>query len=411
MICAVPPPQAPSRTAGSPMTLPAYPAARLVAPKVHAHFAHHAEEARKRGVAVSAAPDPDTIEALIDAAFWASLRREETYVPKISLAFASPADSVHPLLFEQAMPLSPAALVKVAPAVERPGIHLGVWPFDSLGTTGSAQGKPFELRVWGTIREIPAMCVVVEVAAPGLLVVKHHRGEEAGKFVNVAVLEGDQIKVVDENASSMPDCPPLLTSLLGFESPASWMANPGAVNILVQIAVSMRAHGRGGLLLVVPAASNGWHESVVRPIPYAIVPAFAELSQLNGEPSEVKRTRAWKESMDRTVDAVAGLTAVDGATVMTKDYELLAFGAKITRRKGSPLVEQVTVTEPIEGNAAQVVLATQLGGTRHLSSVQFVHDQRDAVALVASQDGRFTVFAWSSCENMVHGHRVEALLM
>jgi len=395
------------------MTLPAYPAARLVAPKVFAHFTGHADEARQRGVAVAAVPDAATIEALIDAAFWASLRREETYVPKISLAFASPADSVHPLLFEQAMPLSPAALVKVAPAVERPGIHLGVWPLESRASGPLAPGRPFEsgLQVWGTIREIPAMCVVVEVAAPGLLVVKHHRGEESGKFVNVAVLEGDQIKVVDENASSLPDCPPLLTSLLGFDSPASWLAHSDAVNILVQLAVSMRAHGRGGLLLVVPAASDGWHESVVRPIPYAIVPAFAELAQLNREPSEVRRTRTWQEAMQRAVEAVAGLTAVDGATVMTKEYELVAFGAKLTRRKGSPLVEQVTVTEPIEGNTAQVVHPTQLGGTRHLSSAQFVHDQRDAIALVASQDGRFTVFAWSSCEDMVHGHRVEALLM
>ena len=48
---------------------------------------------------------------------------------------------------------------------------------------------------------------MLEVAAPGLLVIKHHRGEESGKFVNVAVLEGDQIKVVDERASSLPDCP------------------------------------------------------------------------------------------------------------------------------------------------------------------------------------------------------------
>ena len=51
------------------------------------------------------------------------------------------------------------------------------------------------------------------------------------------------------------------------------------------------------------------------------------------------------------------------------------------------------------------------GGTRHLSAAQFVHDQQDAVALVASQDGRFTVFAWSSCDNMVYAHRVEALLL
>ena len=28
-----------------------------------------------------------------------------------------------------------------------------------------------------------------------LIVVKHHRGEQSGKYVNVAVLEGDQIKL------------------------------------------------------------------------------------------------------------------------------------------------------------------------------------------------------------------------
>ncbi len=53
----------------------------------------------------------------------------------------------------------------------------------------------------------------------------------------------------------------------------------------------------------------------------------------------------------------------------------------------------------------------ELGGTRHLSAAQFVHDQRDAIALVASQDGRFTILEWSPCEAMVHGHRVETLLL
>ena len=131
--------------------------------------------------------------------------------------------------------------MKVAPAVERAGIHLGVCARAATGLSSGAR-----------CATIPALSIVVEVAAPGLLVVKHHRGGEAGKFVNVAVLEGDQIKVVDEQASSLPDCPPLLTSLLGFDSPASWVDGLDSVNVLVQLAVSMRAHGRGGLLLVVP---------------------------------------------------------------------------------------------------------------------------------------------------------------
>ena len=71
----------------------------------------------------------------------------------------------------------------------------------------------------------------------------------------------------------------------------------------------------------------------------------------------------------------------------------------------------MTVTEPIEGGTPDIVHPTRIGGTRHLSAAQFVHDQRDAVALVASQDGRFTIFAWSPCEDMVHAHRVETLLL
>ena len=112
---------------------------------------------------------------------------------------------------------------------------------------------------------------MLEVVEPGLIVVKHHRGEQSGKYVNVAVLEGDQIKVVDESASSLPDCPDLVTSLLGFDSPASWV---DSVNVLVQLAVSMRSHGRGGSLLIVPPNSDAWRESIVHPIRYAVSPPF-----------------------------------------------------------------------------------------------------------------------------------------
>jgi DNA integrity scanning protein DisA with diadenylate cyclase activity len=36
----------------------------------------------------------------------------------------------------------------------------------------------------------------------------------------------------------------------------------------------------------------------------------------------------------------------------------------------------------------------QLGGTRHQSAAQFVFDQKDAIAIVASQDGRLSVLGW-----------------
>ena len=376
------------------MDIARYGGAGAAAPRVAAHFANHIRAAQRDGQVVAAAPEVSTVATLIDAAFWASLRREEGFPPKISLAYMPQEQSPRPLVLERPIPLQAATLAKVAPAVERAGIHLGVWEQNG------------ELCVWGTTRTIPKFCFVLEVSSPGLLVIKHHRGEESAKFVNVAVLEGDRLMMIDEKASSLPDCPPLLASLLGFDAPASWA---DSVNVLVQLAASMRAHGRGGALLVVPSGSDTWRESIVHPIVYGVRPFSSELAELVKNPGE--HGRRWEEALTRAVDVVAGLTAVDGATIVTDKYELLAFGAKIGRRDGSARVESVVVTEPIEGSVAHSMNPTEMGGTRHFSAAQFVHDQQNAVALVASQDGRFTVFAWSPCETSVHAHRVEALLL
>jgi hypothetical protein len=175
--------------------------------------------------------------------------------------------------------------------------------------------------------------------------------------------------------------------------------------VLIQLAASMRQHARGGALLVVPAGTEAWRESIVSPVLYAVDPPYAELADL------VRAKTTDPDDLKREVDAIAGLTAVDGATVINDRYDLLAFGAKISRRRGSTPVEVVNVTEPVEGSTPTHATPSQLGGTRHLSAAQFVHDQHDAMALVASQDGRFTIFKWSHREQHVHAHRVDALLL
>jgi hypothetical protein len=380
---------------------PTYQAARTVAATIEAHFAHHLAAARRRGEE-ELAPEPDAriIEAIIDATFWASLRREEGQSPKISLAFVPPDQAGHPLVFEQALPLNSGVLTKLAPAVERPGIHLGVW--------SARDADAGELHVWGATRSVPSFCFVLEVIEPGLLVVKHRRLDGIGKFANVAVLKGEQVKVVDEQGTSLPDCPDLLTSLLAFTSPSEW---DHSMNVLVQLAASMRAHGHGGSLLVVPANTETWRQSIVHPVLYSVTPSFSALADLLRQEVNERNENLWEAAVRRAVDTVAGLTAVDGATVISDQYEVLAFGVKIRRPEWSAPVEQMVATEPIVGDRAVVIHPAQNGGTRHLSAAQFVHDQRDALALVASQDGRFTIFAWSPCEAMVHAHRVDTLLL
>ncbi|MCC7010627.1 MAG: hypothetical protein IT184_17590 [Acidobacteria bacterium] len=375
-----------------------YPAARVVAARVQRHFVEHRQPILAAGRGAGLAPEPDlgSIEAIIDVAFWASLRREEGRTPRISLALLPPAAAHDPLTFESWLPLTAASLAKLAPAVERPGIHLGLWR-DERG----------ELGVWGTTRGLPPLCFVLEVVTSGLLVIKH-RSESFGKFVNVAALEGDSVKVVDQAGAHVPGCPSLVASLLGVEIAR---VPAGSVNVLVELAASMRAHGRGGALLVVPSGDQAWADSIVRPVLYAVSPPYAELALLVEDTARSRDGHEWQEDFRRAIDALAGLTAVDGATIISDRYELLAFGAKIARRRGSPTVERVLVTEPVEGGAKTVLTPSQLGGTRHFSAAQFVFDQPDATALVASQDGRFTIFQWSSADEVVHAHRVETLLL
>lgn len=392
------------------MSQAAYAAARVAAPKVAEHLRlHRATMApAPEQSPPELLPDARAIESMVDAAFWASVRREEGYIPKVSLAFLPPSPALHPLVFAQALPLEPTALTRLAAAVDRPGIHLGVWPAAAWSASRppvSPQHADTDLLVWGTTHSIPPLCFVVEVIAPGLVVAKHRPREESRKFVNVAVLEGDRVKIIDERASLMPDCPELLTSMLGFDT----RAEDGMLNVLVQIAVSMRRHARGGTLLIVPGGTTAWQESIVRPIAYAVNPPFTGLADLMADDRSKAPDHVWLESLNRTVEAIAGLTAVDGATVMTDRYELLAFGAKIRTR--GPHVEEVVASEPIEGGAAERLHPGQLGGTRHLSAAQFASDQRNALAMVASQDGRFTMFVWSPCEEAVHAHRVEVLLL
>jgi hypothetical protein len=372
---------------------PNYPPARAVAERIQARLA--ASTVAFQEPPGGPKPDFAAIEEIVSTAFWASLQREEGRSPKISLAFLPPEQSGSPLTFEPRLNLEPGVLARLAPAVERPGIHLGVWRYGG------------HLYVWGATRVVPMWCFVLEVVSPGLLVVKYRRAERGTKFANVAVLEGADVKFLKQEETIISDAPPALTPLLAFYSSAG---RKESESILVRLAISMREHGRGGTVLIVPHETGWWRKSIVQSITYSVTPPFSEIrarvAALEGQDGEAAR-----DALRDIVDGLAGLTMVDGAVVMSDEFDLLAFCVKILAPESARGANQVLLTEPVEGLPAVVVDPSHLGGTRHLSAVQFVHDQRDSIALVASQDGRFTVFAWSPDRQMVHAHRLEALLM
>lgn len=350
------------------MTGPTNAIAQAMATAVQPHFARHLSSAAAAKYTLAALPSVEEIAAMVEAAFWGSLRRQEGFVTRISLALLAPEQSTAPVRLERPLPLTPGTLTRLAPAVERPRIHLGVWRTEE------------RLIVWGVTRVLPDYCFVLEVSAPGILVLKHSPGGDSGKFVNVAVIEGDRVKIIAQplNDTDGHTGLPISVVLPGLSPPRRLSAD-----LPVEIAMSMRTHGRGGALLVVPSQHESWRESILQPIRYSVSPPFRELAGLLH--SAAINATSIESALLGTVDFIAGLTALDGATVVSDEYELLAFGAKIRRREGCPVVENVLVAEPVEGAELEVCHPEELGGMRHVSASQFVHDQRNAIALVASQ--------------------------
>ena len=125
--------------------------------------------------------------------------------PKISLAFAGPQDVPLPLMFERPL-LSSAFLTRARRLSSAP---VSTWP----SGTGPAGWRFGALPAY--FRRLPSCwkwwrraCWSSSTAA----------ARSPGKFVNLAVLEGDDVKVIDSHAATVPDCPALLSSLLGLES-------------------------------------------------------------------------------------------------------------------------------------------------------------------------------------------------
>ncbi len=217
---------------------PPYPAARAVAPMIEAVLSSTCWPRPRLTMTRRFSRTPPPSKRSIDTAFWASLRREEGYEPE-DLARIPSSQSNGVVAHVR------AAAGALAGRARPPGAG-GRAPGDPPGRL--ARGG----RVAGLGDDPchPEFCFVLEVVGPGVLVVKHRR-RESGKFVNVLVHrrrpdQGGGRKRLQP--AGLPYAAVLACS--GSTRPAAPVED---VNVLVELAVSMRTHGRGGSLLVVPA--------------------------------------------------------------------------------------------------------------------------------------------------------------
>ena len=91
------------------------------------------------------------------------------------------------------------------------------------------------------------------------------------------------------------------------------------------------------------------------------------------------------------IRSIASLAGIDGAIVMNGTPEVLAFGV-ICNKFPDPATEVRRSNDPSQPLKGEIVDASEFGGSRHRSAIDFCSSNHPAGALVASHDGGITVF-------------------
>jgi len=117
---------------------------------------------------------------------------------------------------------------------------------------------------------------------------------------------------------------------------------------------------------------------------YAGTPARDPVGWEDYEASSDDELTELDEAIFEVAHLIAGLTAVDGAVVMTQRFEMLGFGGEISG--DLPAVKTVARALDVEADAA-VEESAEGVGTRHRSAYRLCKELSDVIAVVLSQDG------------------------
>lgn len=385
---------------------------------------------------VATPPTQNVLERLLATAFDASLLREENRPLMFRLLFinpdelpqaAGPPDGLHRLEFDVPRPFTSQELRRLTPAVD----------FDRslVGVCQSAQG---ELLIWGIVQSgarwleqfhggrgqawnLPD-CLIVGVRDPGYMVIS--RGSRPLCEVEAGAIRKNGFNVfkslwLPASFQSNRDELWKIHARARSQRRGAWAElHPSLTGTIAQQMVqrlisTIQRSRHGGTLLVVPteredefANSQRWVKLKYkfaqaeprmrfRSLIGRVMNRLAEIGSQLAVPSDSvgwddygRAADAELASLDEAVfelsHMMATLTAVDGAVVLTKRFELLGFGAEIA---GS-LLEVGAVARALDLEGASFRMEpTEDVGTRHRSVYRLCNVLDDVLGIVVSQDG------------------------
>jgi hypothetical protein len=388
-----------------------------------------------------ALPRPAAFERLLSVAYQASLLQEEDRPIRFRLFVADgdrlpneagPPDGLHVLRFVEPRPYNEHEIRRLAPAAKYHRSLIGVRATanDHFEIWGILQSGPRWLQSArggrGLPSPVPRDVIVVRVSGAGLMAVVV--GDVTVAELRGGRLQGGPIDTFEAEWLAARFAHVRAEIAAEHERAVAGQGvplDPGVARKISQqmfkrvIAILREAH-HGGTLLMVPeerAASlladggslrlkypfaegepRRRHRALIRAVMRELALAAAEVSprpdragwslyQGSSRPSIVLLDEAILEISQ----LLGALADVDGAVVLTDRFELLGFGAEITGR----LPEIVSVRHALDLEAAfydEVPIDSV--GTRHRSAYRFCAQERDALAIVVSQDGAVQFVAW-----------------
>lgn len=182
-------------------------------------------------------------------------------------------------------------------------------------------------------------------------------------------------------------------------------ALPDYLELVRGLLQAMAAHGHGGILII----SADEKPELPEDAPYRLVPdsslaALLRLSRLLGrsdgrkrpasadavgEPSTIDMQQlvrnAFLVEIERVIEELGALTAIDGATILNSNLALVGFGITLRVDRGGHVVEA------LDSNAGQLA-PFDLGsrGTRYRAAATYASQHAGSVVFVASKDGPMT---------------------
>ena len=379
-------------------------------------------------------PPTKALEQLISTCYQASLLRDEERLvtfrviccpPELVPADSGPPTGLHRLAFTHPRPLTEDELRRLSPSADFHRSLIGV----QFGTDNTPE-------IWGIISSGPRWIkaaqgdritcpplpdrLVVSVTGPGRLTV-------ARGLVTVAMLQGGRITcpasdvlesrwLQDTFASVREEVLTLHRDHTNRDALPRRPIDPQLISrisrhVVRRIISLVRSSRHGATLLFLPpeAAEHAGHQKHIN-IKYQFADAaprrrfrallldiIEELSSSNAF-GRIEQPVGWEdylasrddhvaeldEAIVELTQVLASLSAVDGAVVLTRRFEILGFGAEIS----GELPDVSEVVRSRDSEARETTLERAAGmGTRHRSVYRLCQLDPQVLAIVVSQDG------------------------